>query len=105
MAALGEQLEHAARDAIALLDRLVGIGVGAERDRLADVARLREFGAQQLDRVGLREQPGLEVEARGEFEVAVRRPREAVRAAVLAAAIGIERLGEGDVGGVVAAQD
>src|SRR4029079_1818399 len=46
-----------------------------------------------------------EVEAGREVEVAVRRPREAVDAAVLAAAIGVDREVEVDVGRVVRRED
>ena len=67
------------------------------------VARLRELGAQQRGGVGLGEELRLEIEARREVEVRVRRPRVAVDAAVLAALVRIDRLRERDVGRIVAA--
>ncbi len=105
MVALGEHLDHGARDLPLALDRLVRVGVGAERDRLAAVAGLRELGAQQRGGVGLREELRLEVEPRREVEIRVRRPRVAVDAAVLAALVRIDRLRERDVRRIVAADD
>ena len=61
--------------------------------------------AQALGGVDLGDDPRLEVEARREVEVAVRRPGEAVDAAVLAAAVGVDREVEGEVGRVVAGED
>ena len=69
------------------------------------IARARELGAQQRGGVGLVEDPGLEVDAGREIDVGMARPRVAVDAAVLAAAVGIDRLLEGDVGRVVAGDD
>lgn len=46
------------------LDRLIRIGVDAQRDRLRHVTGFRQFLAQQLRRIGLGEQLGLEVQAR-----------------------------------------
>ena len=54
MLVLGEHLEHRARDFPFALDRLVRIGVRAERDRIAAVAGFCELRAQQRGRVGLR---------------------------------------------------
>ena len=102
---LGQHLDDLPRDLPLALDRLVRVGVGAERDRVAHVAALRELRAQQLRRVGLREELRLEVEARRQVEVRVRRPRVAVDAAVLAALVRIDRLRERDVGRIVARDD
>src|SRR5690606_27120828 len=100
-----QHLQQAAGDALAPLQRLVGVGVRGRRARRAAVARLREFGAQELHAVGLGEQPGLEVQSRGEVEVGVAGPREAAHAAVLAAPVRIHRLAEAHVGRLVAADD
>src|SRR6185369_15385992 len=86
-------------------DRLVAVGVGAERDRLRLVARLGERLAQELGGVGLGEQLGLEVQARRELEIGMARPGVAVDAAVLAAAVRVDRAVEADVGRVVARND
>ena len=98
MRALGEHLDHLPGDPPLALDRLVGIGVGAQRDRLAAVARMGQLAAQQFGGIGLGEQPGLEIEAGRQVEVRVRGPRVAVDAAVLAALVGVDRLRERDVG-------
>ena len=90
---LGEHLEHLPRDSPLALDRLIGVGVRAERDRAAVVAGRGELLAQQRRRVVLGEDPRLEVESAGVAEVLVERPREAVGAAVLTAAVGVEAPG------------
>lgn len=64
-------------------DRLVRIGVDAQRDRLRHVTRLRQLLAQQLRRIGLGEQLGLEVQAWRQVQIGVRGAREAVGAATL----------------------
>ena len=89
-----------------LLDRLVGVGVGADRDRLEAVAALARarprarFGASGLavSRVS-KSRPG------DRPRKAVGRAGEAVDAAVLAAAVGVDRAVEGDVGALVAGDD
>lgn len=60
------------------LDRLVRIGVDAQRDRLRHVTGFRQFLAQQLRRIDLGEQLGLEVQARRQVQIGMRRAREAV---------------------------
>lgn len=64
-------------------DRLVRIGVDAQCDGLRYVARLRQFLAQQLRRVRLGEQLGLEVQARRQVQIGMRGARKAVGAATL----------------------
>jgi hypothetical protein len=105
MAEFAQHLEHAARDLMLALDRLIGIGVGAKRDDRAFVFGMCELGAQQLGRFEFREQPRLEVEPGREAEIGVRRPRKAVDAAMLAAPVRVDRLLEGNVGRVVARDD
>src|SRR5690606_1047927 len=94
-----------ARDAVVALDGLVGVGIDAQRDRAAAVTGLRQLDPQLLRRVGLGVQAGFEIQARREVQIGVRGAREAVHAAVLAAAVGVDRLAEADVGGLVAADD
>ena len=79
-------------------DRLVGIGIGADGDRPRQVARRRQFPAQNLGRLGPGDQPGFEIEARRQAKIGMGRTREAVDAAMLAAAIGIDRAIEPDIG-------
>ncbi|MEI9888209.1 MAG: hypothetical protein WDN08_17270 [Rhizomicrobium sp.] len=87
------------------LDRLIGIGVGADGDDLGDVAGRRQFLGQQLGGIGLGEQARFEIGAGRHAEIGVGRAREAVDAAMLAAAIGIDRLVERDVRRLVAGDD
>ena len=87
------------------LDRLVGIGVGADRDGARLVAGRRQLPFEQPRGVRLHEELRFEIEARRQAHIGVRRPREAVGAAVLAAAIGIDRAVEGNVRRLVARDD
>ena len=87
------------------LDRLIRVGVGAQHDRFAAVRALCEFVAQQLGRVGLREQPRLEVQPWRHVPVRVAGARIAVDAAMLATQVGIDRLRKGQVGRLVAGDD
>ena len=105
MAGALQHFEDAAHHLIFALDRLIRIGVGADRDGARLVVRRRQFLLQQRRRVRLHEQLGLEIEPRRQPEIGVGRPREAIDAAVLAAAIGIDRAVERDVGRLVAGDD
>ena len=100
-----QHLEHRARDPELLLDRLVGVGVRPHRDGLGGVAGLCQLLLEELGGVRLREQLGLEIEPGREPLIGVGRPREAVDAAMLAAAIGVDRAVEADVGRVVPRDD
>ena len=105
MRAFGHHLEHRAGDAELALDRLVGVGGRADVDRARLVGPAREGLAQTLGGIDLGDDPRFEVEARRQVQVAVRRPGEAVDAAVLAAAIRIDREVEGEVGRIVGGED
>ena len=100
-----QHLQHRARDAVLALDRLVGVGDGAERDELGHVARTAELALEQLGGIHLGVELGLEVEPGRVAEVAVRGTGVAIDAAVLAAAIGVDGLVEADVGAVVGRDD
>ena len=102
MAGALQHFENAAHDLVLALDRLIGIGVGADRDHARLVVRRRQFLFQQRRRIRLGEQLRFEIQSRRQPEIGVGRPREAVDAAMLAAAIGIDRTVEADVGRVVA---
>src|SRR3546814_8805189 len=98
MPRFGEHLDYRPRDAPLALDRLITVGIGADRERSDLVAPLGEFGAEQLCRIGFGEQLALEIEPRRQVVKGVRRAREAIDAAMLAAAIGVDRAVEADVG-------
>ena len=100
-----QHLQHAAGDAVLPLDGLIGVGVGAERDHRRAVFRRRQLLLQQRRGVLLDEQLALEVEPRRQAEIGVGRARVAIGAAVFAAAIGIDRAVERDVGRLVAGDD
>ena len=97
-----QDLENLAGDPPGPLHRLIGIGIGAKRNDLASVAGRAQLLREKPGGVRLEEQLGLEVEARREPEIGMGRPREAIDAAMLAAAIGVDGAVEGDVGRAVA---
>jgi len=97
--------QHRAGELQRALDRLVRVGVGAQRQGARHVARLAQFLLQQLRHVRLEGQPGFEIEAGRIPEIGVRRPGIAVDAAMLAAAIGVHRAIEADVGRLVPGDD
>jgi hypothetical protein len=88
-----------------LLDRLIGVGVGADGDGLALIGGGGQFALEQFRRARLGEQLRLEVEPRRQAHIGVRRPRETIDAAVLAAAIGVDRAVEGNIRRIVARDD
>src|SRR6202022_2898148 len=97
--------EDGSGDAELAFDRLVGVGVAAERDWAADISFLAQLGGEQLCRLRLVEEGALEMRAGRESEEGVARPRVAIDAAVLAAAIGVDRAVEADVRRVVSGDD
>ncbi len=101
--AFGEQFQCGAGQPPLLLDRLVGIGVAADVDRADHVAGFGQLRAQHLGEIALGAQLRFKIEAGRQVEVAVRRSRKTINAAVFAAAIRVDRLAEGDVRRVVAA--
>ena len=100
-----QHFEHLAHDAAFALDRLVRIGVGADRDGPRLIAGLGDLFFQEFRRIGLGEELGFEIEARRQADIAVRRPRETVDAAMLAAPIGVHGAVEGNVRRGIACDD
>ncbi len=101
----GHHLDQLAGDPQPAFDRLVGIGIDPQRDRLRYVARFGQLAAQHLGGIDLGEELGLEVQPRRQVQIGVRGPREAIRAAMFTAAVGIDRLAETHVRRAVAADD
>ena len=66
MAGSAQDLDQRPGDAILSLDRLIGIGVGAEGDRRRVVPGRRKLTLEELGRALLGEQAGLEIEPGGE---------------------------------------
>ena len=100
-----QHLEQRAHDPVLAFDRLVGVGIGADRDRLRLVAGGGELAFEQGRCALFHEQPQLEIEPRRKPHIGVGRTGEAVGAAVLAAAIGVDRAVEGNVGQIVTGDD
>ena len=92
-----QHLQHAAGDAQCPLDRLVGIGVGAERHRPRHVAGPAKLLFQKRRQVGLDVEQRLEVETGRVPEIGMGRPGVAIDAAMLAAAVGVDGAVEADI--------
>ena len=60
---------------------------------------------KKLRGIGLHEQPGFKINSGREIVIGMRRPSEAIDAAVLATSIGVYRSIEADVGRAVAGED
>ena len=105
LAELGTHLQHRAGDLPVALHRLVGVGVGAYRNRLAAIGRARQLRAQQPGRVALGEQPGLEIQPRRQAPIRIARPRIAIHAAMLATVVRVDRLVERNVRRLIARND
>ena len=100
-----QNFQHAPGNPVFLLDRLVGIGVGAKLKGLRPIARFRQFPFQESGGAGLGEQPAFEIEPRRKAQVSVGRAGEAIDAAVLAPPVGIDGTVEGNVRRRVAGND
>src|ERR1700738_2225217 len=100
-----EHFEDAPHDLMLALDRLIGIGVGADGDGAGNIIRCRELALQKLRGIRLGKQFGFEIKPGRESEIGVRRPGEAIDAAVLATAIRIDGAIERDIGRVIAGDD
>ncbi|MNE65772.1 hypothetical protein D3C80_1612790 [compost metagenome] len=77
-------------DLVLALDRLIGVGVGAQIDRRALIAAFGQLLLQHIDSVGLGDQFGFEIQPRRHVPVSVARPRVTINAAVFATAIGVD---------------
>ncbi len=79
-------------------DRLIGIGVGADRDDIRLVLPRRQFPGQNVGRIGPGDQPGFKIQTRRQAQIGMAGARKAVDAAMLAPAVGIDRTVEPDIG-------
>src|SRR5262249_31547229 len=82
-----------------------GIGIGAERDQLRPIAGPAQFLFEELGGIWLVIELALEIEARRMAEIGMGRTGKAIDAAMLAAAIWIDRLIEGHIRRVIAGDD
>src|SRR5262249_17138082 len=98
-------LEAAAGEAPGGLERLVAVGDAGEEHELALPRALLERLDEQRRRLGLDHDLALEVGAGAERQVLVRRPRVAVRAGVVAAAVGGHAPAEAEAGRGVVGED
>ena len=105
MAESGENRQYGPRHAVRPLDRLVRVRRRTERDGARRIAGRAEFPFEQRGCIRFDEELRLEIKTRRESGEGMVRPREAVDAAVLAAAIRVDRAVEADVGRGVARDD
>lgn len=89
-AGFGEGPDDAGHEPVAPLGPLVGVGVGAQSDVFTLPRPSGQFAAQDRGDVGLDDDLAVEVTARIEVEVLVRRSSEAVPAGVRAPAKGVD---------------
>ncbi len=102
--ALGENGEWCARigqcgndsghQGVAPFGTLIGIGVGAEGDRLTRPGPAPYLTRQHLGHVGLHHHLAVEIRAAVEVEILMRRTRKAIPAGVTAPAIAVDRVPE-----------
>ena len=90
---------------VPVFNRLIGVGIGPHRDPLRLVAGLRQLLCQQPGRIGFGKQLGLKIQTRRQVVIGVGRAGKAIHAAMLAAAIGVDRPVEGNVGRTVETED
>ena len=95
MRAGDQRFERSPRELVVAFDRLIRIGGGSERDEITRPGRLVELAAQYLGEIHLHEDQRRELVARAELELRLIAAREAVMAAVRAAAIRVQRPVEG----------
>ncbi len=100
-----QRLDQRPGNAILPLDRLIGVGVGAEGDRRGPVLGRGKLALQKRRGALLGKKLGFEIEPGREPHIGVGRPGVAIKAAVLAAAIGIDRAVESNVRRLVARDD
>ncbi len=89
MAVAQQDFQRLAGQALLALQRLVGIGVHAQRDGLRHVAGLAQLLLQAFGEIGLGDQPGFEVDARRQVPVGMAGSRKTVDATMFAATVGI----------------
>src|ERR1700682_1951774 len=100
-----QHLQNAAHDPALATNRLMGTGVGADRDHARLVILRRQFLLQKLRRIGLCKQLRFEVEPRRQAQKSVGRPRETIDTAMFAAPVRIDRTIKTDIGRIVACDD
>src|SRR5437879_3656931 len=100
-----QHLDDRPRYQHAALERLIRVGVGAERDGFADITGPRQLRFQHLAGIRLVEQARLEIEPRRQTHIRVARAGVAEHTSMTASSIGIDRLLEGNVRRIVRCDD
>src|SRR5206468_3013868 len=102
---LKTDFETRARQLVIRFERQIRVGCEREDDCLPLPTRSHELRAQQLRRTNLCDDLRLEVRARAEAEVFVRRSAETITASVRAASVAVDRIIKPNVGAVVVRDD
>jgi hypothetical protein len=84
------------------LDRLIGVGVGADRNRGDPVGPAAQLGVQHSPEAGPRNQPGFKIELRRQVKKRMTGAGKAINAAMFAAALRVDGPVERQVGRAVA---
>jgi hypothetical protein len=84
MIEIAQHFEHAAGQLMLALDRLIGIGIGAHRQRFTAIGRRRQLLDQQLRCARLIEKPALEIKTRRQAEIGMGWSGKAVNTTMLA---------------------
>ena len=105
MAVGQHHFQQLASEAIALLDGLIGIGIGANEDGLWLIGRFGKLPAQQVGCIAFGKQLALEIETGGELQIGMAGSGIAVDAAVFAPLIGVDGATKGDIRRAVVADD
>src|SRR5262249_43794949 len=87
------------------LDRLIWIGIGAYGDGFGHIAGCRQFALEKKRCIALGKKLRFEIEPRGKAKKSVGRARVTIGAAMLAAAIRVDRAVEGNVWRIVLGDD
>ena len=105
MVPVRQHLQTAAHDTKLRLDRLIGIGIGAEGDGRDGIAAPPDLGRQQVRGVGLGGQPGFKIQPRRQPQIGVTGARKAIDAAMFAAPVRVHRAVERNIRRAVARND
>ena len=105
MTVVEQHLEAVAGQQVLAFDRLIGIGIGTQVDRRADIARLAQLLFEQGHGIGLGDQLGFKIQPRRQIPVSVAGPGVTINAAMFTATVGIERAVKRQVRRLVAGDD
>jgi len=105
MAELGQDLKQAAHDPVVAFNRLIRVGIGANRNHLRTIGRSSQFTDKNRRRIWSCDQSRFEIQTRRQAQIGMRGPRETVDAAMFAPTIRVDRAVKSDVGRSIPGND